>query len=81
MPDVGRTDSVLSAQFCVRLVTREDRLDLLIGQLGPPVFHSHSDPENIPSVGVSWLAARPAIAAGRWDEIRAAALRSKLPNR
>ena len=36
---------------------------------------------NIPSVGVSWLAARPAIAAGRWDEIRAAALRSKLRNR
>jgi 2-dehydro-3-deoxyphosphogluconate aldolase/(4S)-4-hydroxy-2-oxoglutarate aldolase len=36
---------------------------------------------NIPGVGVSWLAARPAIAAGRWDEIRAAALRSKLPNR
>ena len=36
---------------------------------------------NIPSVGVSWLTARPAIAAGRWDEIRAAALRSKLQNR
>lgn len=36
---------------------------------------------NIPSVGVSWLASRPAIAAGRWDEIRAAALRLKLPNR
>lgn len=30
---------------------------------------------NIPSVGVSWLASRPAIAAGRWDEIRAVALR------
>ena len=36
---------------------------------------------NIPSVGVSWLASRPAIAAGRWDEIRAAALRLKLPKR
>ena len=32
---------------------------------------------NIPGVGVSWLASRPAIAAGRWDEIRAAALRLK----
>lgn len=36
---------------------------------------------NIPGVGVSWLASRPAIAAGRWDEIRAAALRLKGPNR
>ena len=35
---------------------------------------------NIPSVGVSWLASRTAIAAERWDEIRAAALRLKLPN-
>jgi len=35
---------------------------------------------NIPSVGVSWLAARPAIVAGRWDEIRAAALRLKPRN-
>ncbi len=26
--------------------------------------------KNIPSVGVSWLASRPAIAAERWDEIR-----------
>ena len=36
---------------------------------------------NIPSVGVSWLASRQAIAAGRWDEIRDAALRLKLPTR
>ena len=36
---------------------------------------------NIPGVGVSWLASRPAIAAGRWDEIRAAALRLKGPKR
>jgi 2-dehydro-3-deoxyphosphogluconate aldolase/(4S)-4-hydroxy-2-oxoglutarate aldolase len=36
---------------------------------------------NIPSVGVSWLASRTAIAAGRWDEVRAMALRLKLPNR
>lgn len=36
---------------------------------------------NIPSVGVSWLASRQAIAAGRWDDIRAAALRLKLPAR
>lgn len=36
---------------------------------------------NIPSVGVSWLASRPAIAAGRWDDIRAAALRLKGPKR
>lgn len=35
---------------------------------------------NIPSVGVSWLASRTAIANERWDEIRAAALRLKLPN-
>ena len=36
---------------------------------------------NIPSVGVSWLASRQAIAAGRWDEIRDAALKLKLPTR
>jgi 2-dehydro-3-deoxyphosphogluconate aldolase/(4S)-4-hydroxy-2-oxoglutarate aldolase len=36
---------------------------------------------NIPSVGVSWLASRTAIAAGRWDEIRAAALKSKTIHR
>lgn len=36
---------------------------------------------NIPSVGVSWLASRTAIATERWDEIRAAALRSKTIHR
>jgi 2-dehydro-3-deoxyphosphogluconate aldolase/(4S)-4-hydroxy-2-oxoglutarate aldolase len=36
---------------------------------------------NIPSVGVSWLASRPANAAGRWDEIRTAALKSKTLHR
>jgi 2-dehydro-3-deoxyphosphogluconate aldolase / (4S)-4-hydroxy-2-oxoglutarate aldolase len=49
-----------------------------ITQAELPVYLAEA---NIPSVGVSWLAARPAIAAGRWDEIRAAALRSVLPNR
>jgi 2-dehydro-3-deoxyphosphogluconate aldolase/(4S)-4-hydroxy-2-oxoglutarate aldolase len=33
--------------------------------------------KNIPSVGVSWLASRPAIAAERWDEIAALLLRLK----
>jgi 2-dehydro-3-deoxyphosphogluconate aldolase/(4S)-4-hydroxy-2-oxoglutarate aldolase len=36
--------------------------------------------KNIPSVGVSWLAPRPAIAAGRWDEIAAQLLRLKPRN-
>jgi 2-dehydro-3-deoxyphosphogluconate aldolase/(4S)-4-hydroxy-2-oxoglutarate aldolase len=36
---------------------------------------------NIPSIGVSWLASRPAIAAGRWDEIRNAALKTKTFHR
>ena len=33
--------------------------------------------KNIPSVGVSWLASRPAIAAERWDEIAALLLTLK----
>lgn len=33
--------------------------------------------KNIPSVGVSWLASRPAIAAERWDEIAAQLLTLK----
>jgi len=33
--------------------------------------------KNIPSVGVSWLASRPAIAAERWDEIAAILLKLK----
>jgi len=36
---------------------------------------------NIPSVGVSWLASRPAIAAGRWEDIRAAMLKASAPIR
>jgi 2-dehydro-3-deoxyphosphogluconate aldolase / (4S)-4-hydroxy-2-oxoglutarate aldolase len=36
--------------------------------------------KNIPSVGVSWLASRPAIAAERWDEIAAILLRLKAQN-
>jgi 2-dehydro-3-deoxyphosphogluconate aldolase / (4S)-4-hydroxy-2-oxoglutarate aldolase len=34
--------------------------------------------KNIPSVGVSWLASRSAIAAERWDEIAATLLRLKV---
>ena len=36
--------------------------------------------KNIPSVGVSWLASRPAIAAERWDEIAAILLTLKTQN-
>ncbi len=36
--------------------------------------------KNIPSVGVSWLASRPAIAAERWDEIAATLLKLKTQN-
>ncbi len=36
---------------------------------------------NIPSVGVSWLASRPAIAAGRWEDVRAAILKASVPIR
>jgi 2-dehydro-3-deoxyphosphogluconate aldolase/(4S)-4-hydroxy-2-oxoglutarate aldolase len=36
--------------------------------------------KNIPSVGVSWLASRPAIAAERWDEIATLLLTLKTQN-
>ena len=49
-----------------------------ISEADVPAYLAES---NIPSVGVSWLASRQAIAAGRWDDIRAAALRLKLPAR
>lgn len=49
-----------------------------IGEAEVPAYLAEG---NIPSVGVSWLASRPAIAAGRWDEIRAAALRLESPVR
>lgn len=51
------------------------------GGIGEADVASYLAEPNIPSVGVSWLASRPAIAAGRWDEIRAAALRLELPVR
>lgn len=49
-----------------------------IGEADLPLYLNEP---NIPSVGVSWLASRQAIAAGRWDEIRDAALRLKDPKR
>lgn len=49
-----------------------------ISETDVPVYLAEG---NIPSVGVSWLASRQAIAAGRWDDIRAAALRLQLPAR
>jgi 2-dehydro-3-deoxyphosphogluconate aldolase / (4S)-4-hydroxy-2-oxoglutarate aldolase len=51
------------------------------GGIGEADLALYLNEPNIPSVGVSWLASRQAIAAGHWDEIRAAALRLKGPNR
>jgi 2-dehydro-3-deoxyphosphogluconate aldolase/(4S)-4-hydroxy-2-oxoglutarate aldolase len=51
------------------------------GGIGEADLALYLNEPNIPSVGVSWLASRQAIAAGRWDEIRAAALRLKGPKR
>jgi 2-dehydro-3-deoxyphosphogluconate aldolase/(4S)-4-hydroxy-2-oxoglutarate aldolase len=50
------------------------------GGITEPELPAYLAEANIPSVGVSWLAARPAIVAGRWDEIRAAAIRLKPRN-
>jgi len=51
------------------------------GGIGEADLALYLNEPNIPSVGVSWLASRQAIAAGRWDEVRAAALRLKGPKR
>lgn len=53
------------ARFCTTGGISEDDLALYLAE------------KNIPSVGVSWLASRPAIVAGRWEEIAALLLKLK----
>ena len=50
------------------------------GGIGEADLSTYLAEKNIPSVGVSWLASRSAIATERWDEIRATALRLKPQN-
>lgn len=50
------------------------------GGINEPDLPHYLAEKNIPSVGVSWLASRPAITAGRWSEISDLLLKLKAQN-